>query len=365
MPKEHRTPRAITMTESLWGKLGELGEELEYKGRSHSQLISEMVSAAITKWRESPYVCQSARHFVLVTGRGHVFYRLVQFLKLNSDRQKIPCVLEMKPEKRQDFLDRKPSGREEAEWFRSRWLLNHFAVWHMEEDAGGQSRESPIPPDSWPLIDSFVDRSGTDYKMADLEVHQDAGRQVAREIIVGLKDYVQWKEKESGYDRVDIPIDIPTRNLEVVVLVDAALYSNTAGESLREIKNLGLEFRNREGARCGVKEIYDPENIMEAYAGRCLKQKSSLLKQKPSPPSPEAKHALLRLSEFEKRVRLLATASARGEAVLSDRDQQTLYETFRLPERFLFYKLGWSSPPFGLEVCVNWQKALPVTDLPS
>jgi hypothetical protein len=347
MPKEHRVPRAITITESLWQKLGELGEELEYKGRSHSQLISEMASAAVTKWRESPYVCQSAQHFVFVTGRGHVFYRLVQCIRLNSDRQRLPCILEMKPEKRRDFLDRKPLDREESEWFRSRWLINHFAAWHMG-DAGGQSHKSPILRDSWPPLDSYVDRDGTDYKMADLAIRQEAGRQIAREIIVGLKDYVQWREGESGYDRVDIPIDIPTRNLEIIVVVDAALYGEAGGDGLREIQNLGLEFRNREGARCGAREIYDPENKMESYAGRCSNEKTS----------PQGEYVLYRLNEFEHRTRLLAMASSHGEAILSDQDQHKIDQAFQLPKQFLFYKLEWPSPPFGLEVCVHWQKAL-------
>jgi hypothetical protein len=348
MPKEHRVNKAITITESLWERLGELGEELEYKDRSHSQLISEMVSSTITKWRESPYVCQRARHFVLVTGGGHVFYQLTQDLKLNSDRQKLPCIMEMKPEKRQDFLDSKPCNMDESEWFRSRWILNHFAVWHSEESS--ELQEASIPLSAWTLLDSRVDRLGTDYKMADLIVQQEAGRSLTREIIVGIQDYVQWRGEDRGYDRIDIPIDIPTRNLEVIVMVDVELYRKTSRGGMREIQNLGIEFRNREGARFGTKEIYDPENIIEPYAGRHLAEKPSIKAQK----------VLSRLSDLEGRIRLLARSEVKDGPVVSEEGLKKIDVTFNRPKQFLFFKLDWASPSLGLEVCVHWQKAVRV-----
>src|SRR6185295_16785950 len=114
MAKDHRQAKQKTMTDALWDQLEELGVELEYRDKrgAHSPLVREMVSAAMTKWRKSPYVCRSARHLVFVTREGHVFYRMIQVLKLNSSREKLPCILEMKPEKRRDFL-RGPMGRVE------------------------------------------------------------------------------------------------------------------------------------------------------------------------------------------------------------------------------------------------------------
>ena len=342
MPRD-RQAKQVTLTEPLWEQLDELGVEFEFRDKRgvHSPLVREMVSAAVTKWRESPYVCRSARHTVLVTRDGHVFYRLLQVLKLNSSRDRLPCLLEMKPEKRQYFLHQLSRlEAEEAEWFRSRWLLNHFAVWLGHELKG--------PPHS-----SWVDREGTYTKVADLPVNQGRGRYLVREILAGIQDYVQWQEEERGDDRVDIPIDIPTRNLEVIVVVDADLYRRSSPAD-NDFPNLDLEFRNREGARFEGKEpALDPENSMEVSEGKQLMGRIST----------KAEPIVNDLRELGERLAAIAEAEAGNGAVLTVEGQEMLRQAFQRPERFLFYRLEWPSPYFGLEVCVRWEKPLRPTSL--
>jgi len=218
--------------------------------------MREMVSAAAAKWKESPYVCHEARHVVYVTGQGDLFYRLVQCLKLNSQRQKLPCFLEMKPEKTSYVRQVCPQGYDQSEWLKSRWILNYFAAW-QGRTVGDK------------LISSWVDYDGTESKVADLPVQQMNGRFLTREMLIGIRGYVQWQEGQPGFDRVDFPIDIPTRNLEISVIVDKELYRHMQLTTETEIPNLEVEFRNREAARFSGKEVaLYPENVMTELYGR-------------------------------------------------------------------------------------------------
>ncbi len=325
-------PRQVVVND-LWDVLGDLGEELEYPDRrgSHSKVAREMISAAVTRWRHSPYVCTSAQHVFLVTSSGDVFYRQKHVLRLNSAREKLPCIVEMKPEKRRDFF---ADCREAdvASWFRSKWLINHFAVWR------GTSAEGE------PLA-SWVDRNGMEYKMADLLVDQGAKRMLTREIVVGVEDYVQRQESGRGYDRLDVPLDIPTRNLEVIVMIDAGLYKDTA--SVDETPDLGVEFRNRENARFEGREVAnDLENPMEIFLGRRLHGENSA----------KTEPVLESLNELEARLKHLAQAAVGDEPVLDDPGRKRLWDAFKRPERFVFCRLLWTSPYLGLDVCVSWEK---------
>lgn len=335
MGKEHLQGKQITMPRALWDALEELGRELHYAdGRGvHSRLVREMVSAAVTKWRESPYVCRSAHLVALVTRSGHIFYRLVQVLKLNSKRDRLPCILEMKPEKRKDDPERPAQKLDEAGWFRSRWLLNYFAVWHGEATSGQP-------------LDSFVDHDGIHSKMADLWVRQGPGRVLTRELVVGLEGYVQWQQEgERDYDRLELPIDVPTQNLDVTVIVDAELYRNTPSLTDGEIPELEVEFRNRECARFdGEALAYDAANPIEAVSGRH------------PPGSVKGDQAKSELQALAKRIKTLAAAEAANGPVVAQESRRALLTALEVPKRFLFCKLSWPSPYFGLAVCVRWEK---------
>lgn len=349
MAKLLQVPKQITITEPLWGAIEELGKDLNYGKKPHSKLIREMVSSSITKWRESPYVCNSAHHLLFVTANGHVFYRQVQDLVLNSYRQRLPCVIEMKPEKQADFLRNRDRQIDEASWLRSRWLLNHFAVWHRDMEYDCDSTDVPL--ESWgPPLDRHVDRQGMVHKMADLSVEQGPGRFLTRETLVGVQDYVQWHDGQRGYDRVDIPIDIPTRDLRVSVIVDTDLYRSTP-VGLHEIPHLELEFRNREGARFEVKEFpRDTDNPLDWSYGKHHDDET--------PPNVVA--LLQQLEWLDRRIRLLAGSELNGRAVLGEEEARRLKETLVMPKKFLFLRARWPSPYFGVELCVRWEKAVRV-----
>jgi hypothetical protein len=328
--------KQIMMSEALWDMLGDLGEEMKYPDRrgSHSKVVREIVSTAVTRWRHSPYVCLSARHVFLVTGCGDVFYRQLQILSLNSKREKLPCSIGIKPEKRHDFLTNRDRKIDVGDWLKSRWLINHFAVWRGTSPKGD-------PLSSW------VDRDGMEYKIADLPVNQGANRKITREIMVGVENYVQWQGSGRDYDRLDVPVDIPTRNLEVVVIIDADLYKYI--DSVEEIPDLGVEFRNRECARFEGREVAnDPENPMEVSVGRRIHGESSQ----------KTEQVIADLAELEERLKHLAQARVGNEPILEEQDRKRLFQALKMPERFVYCRLSWPSPYLGLDVCIRWEKPL-------
>jgi hypothetical protein len=321
------------MSDDLWRLVGDIAHELGYdedKRGAHSVLIREMVGAVASKWRYSPYVCTSARLVVLVNQKGEVFYWLMQVIKLNSERQKLPCFLEMKPEKKIYYQSICPEGVDQSEWFRAQWLFNYFAVWQGKGLAGKRLSHS-------------VDRSGIDSKMADLSVNLGPGRFVTREVIAGFKDYVQWDEGGAGYDRADFPIDIPTYDLKVIVVVDEGLYRNTL-TSDGEISGLALEFRNRELARFSGRDIaLYPEVQIEELSGRSFGEEGGQ----------EVFHSLM---DLKSRVSDLMTMEVDGSAVISEKYKTDMVDSIEMPRKLLFYVLGWRSPQLGVEVCVRWEK---------
>lgn len=335
----------IRMPASLWNLIGEIGQELGFKdsrGR-HSAVIREMIAAVAAKWVHSPYVCRSARHTVYVTKEGTIFSRHVQTLRLNSPREKLPCFIEMKPEKREyyhrKYREVKSQDKAEHDWFLNQWLLNYFAAWSGKKNSEDIESFSQVP------LSFHTDTFGTTYKSADLAVHAIGGRFLTREIVVGLRDYVQWKEPNTPvFDRIDIPIDIPTSDLEICVIVDRDLFSSMSIDE-EEIANLALEFRNRESARFEGKEVVAlyPEIGLQEQSGRSEDE--------------GADEMLRRVRRLRERVRAITESTSKAGQPLDDFNREAINSSFlELPKKFLFYWLKWASPHLGIETCIRWEK---------
>ncbi len=357
MPSQNERNCQIRMPSSLWNRLGEMAQELgrrDARGH-HSTLIREMIAASVAKWMHSPYVCRSAHHTILVTEKGDLFLRQVQKLHLNTARERLPCVVEMKLEKR-DYYHRKYQRRlqegkrndgelgeipSEFEWFQGQWLLNYFAAWNGRKDANDLNSFRELP------LGAEVDAIGTTYKSADLEVHAMAGRFLTREIVVGLQDYVQWKESNTpNFDRIDIPIDIPTTDLQVCVVVDKRLFASLKVET-EGIANLSLEFRNRESARFEGKDVaaWYPEIGFSDQFGRSIDDEG-------------ADQALRDVAALRGRVAAILEGTAGdGHLVTRSTNRAAIISALKKPPTdFLFYRLQWPAPHLGIEVCVRWEK---------
>jgi hypothetical protein len=331
------------MPAALWQRVGDIAKELrigDKRGR-HNAIIMEIVSAAVAKWEYSPYVCRGARHLAFVTSQGDVFYQLVQDLKLNSVRKRLPCAVEMKLEKRDEYAREyaKLSGPEGGsdDWFRRCWLINHFQIWK-----GWGTDVEPLK--------SGIDRLGTSSKMVDLPLPDLPGRpHLTREVIVGLRDYVQWKEPETPPetprdDRIDFNVDIPTRDFQALVVVDEGLYSTLTSE---EIPPLGIEFRNREWARFAGKDVveFSEENRMNELHGQSSTAEEG-----------DVGRVQSRLKEFLERLRTVAGLEVDSKPAVASKPDRDLVESLGVPERFLFVEIDWPSPHFGIEICVTFEK---------
>lgn len=326
----------IRISDPLWGQLESLAEAYGYNdGRGpHAALVRDVLLAAVAEWNESPYVCRSAKHSFLITAEGAVFYRQSHLLHLNSYRERLPSAISMKREKRDYFYRICPDTESQDEWLKRQWLINCFAVW--------QGQEVGV------LLASDVDQRGTDVKGVDLLVRQDKGRLITREVVVAAKDYVQWTDGSPGSDWVEIPIDMPTRNLEIEVFVDWNLYRESSFP-MGEIPPLALEFRNRESARFASKGIalYSESPIAE-IRGRMPDKKSS---------SRDAEKLTAVLAEMKARFEFFASHHLDdGSEVLDDLGRKALRSQFIVPKEFLFYRMSWPAPHLGLEVCVGWEK---------
>lgn len=333
----------IRMPSALWNRVGEISQELGYKDArgGRSAVIREMVSAAAANWAYAPYVCRSAQHVVYVSREGDVFHRQVQVIRVNSNRRNIPCFIDMKPEKREYYSQRHVVTHDEHRSFLDQWLINYFAAWAGKKDAADVEAFQENP------LNSYVDTFGTTSKSADLAVHAVGGRFLTREIVVGLRDYVQWKEPDTPiFDRIDIPIDIPTVNLEVCVIVDRELFAHLDVEE-DEISNLALEFRNRESASFEGREVaLFPDIGFEEQFGR-------------SPDDDGADEMLRRVRYLRKRVfAILDSKTSGGTQVADHADRISINSTLKVPQDFLFYWLRWPAPHLGLEVCVRWEKPI-------
>lgn len=337
MPGRNERSCQIRMSTSLWNLVGEIVQELGLKDArgGHSEVIREMVAAAAAVRIHSPYVCRSARHTVFVNREGSVFTRQVHVLRLNTPRDKVPCFINMKPEKKEyyhrKFRDRGISS--EDQWFLDQWLVNYFAMWSGRKNSDELSEFVATP------LSDYVDNLGTTYKSADLAVNAVGGRSFTREITIGLRDYVQWKEPYAdGYDRIAIPIDVPTDDLEICVVVDRDLFYGLERE---EIGRLTLEFRTRESARFEGKEVvaYSKNGIEEQYGRSAANDDGT--------------------DEMLKRVRRLRQRVAKildGCPMAGRADRATIVSSLALPQDFLFYWLKWPSPHLGVEPCVCWEK---------
>jgi len=105
---------------------------------------------------------------------------------------------------------------------------------------------------------------------------------------------------------------------------------------LNEISNLGLEFRNREGARFEGREVaFSVGTGIEELSGRSTQLDEG------------SDEMLLKVRRLRQRV----------DAILKGRgDRESILEHLELPRRFLFYRFNWPFPPLGIEVCVRWEK---------
>jgi len=201
-----------------------------------SSFIRRVVESEATLWLNSPYVSQRTLHFMFISKTGTFFYRRQENLRMNFDIEILPVNLEMKWEQVNRFLNK---FRETPDEIRKLWLLNNFSVWHSIEDKK-------------PFVEK-EDKYGLVSKHVALSVNLLAGQEIIRESCAVVSDYAQYKEKDKEssqrwepYDRADFSVDIPTRNVEIIVVIDADLWAHSAINLDTLSAPLNFVYRNRD-----------------------------------------------------------------------------------------------------------------------
>jgi hypothetical protein len=168
-------------------------------------------------------------------------------------------------------------------------------------------------------------------------------------MLVALEDYVQWAGfGEGDYDRVDIPIEIPTRNLRVTVVVDETLWPEPG-----VVPPLAVELRNREHARFPGTEVLLTDPGFSEHPGSHEQSVDTGVRQKVD------LDVQARFRSMTLAIKAVLASGALGKkscrAVEDDATRERL-ENLKLPTRYRFYDLEWRLPLLGLMVCVGWEK---------
>ncbi len=305
-------------------------------GIDRSTFVRDLVGIEHALWRRSPYVCLKAQHYVLVTKTGEVLYHRNEILRLNDDISQIPARLMMKAEKRAYF-----SQRQSPDDVRRIWLMNNFSLW-----MGDRAEGDPL--------DSQSDRTGLSSKVVMLRCHLPDGATVLRESCIALEDYAQHlgsggDEDTDFYDRVDILVDIPTRELELIVVVDADLHGNDQRLGLQE-RRLKLELRNREEV-----PFANTHALQAVLQDKFLRRIGNRY-----PPQEETdgfyddsiEQIGIQFDLFQKRIGQIAQIP---ECLGHEGAAERLL-SIDLPQRYLFYRTLWSWVHTGLYLSIKWVK---------
>lgn len=336
--------REIRMTADIWKSLHDVAyrvydDRVDERG-GRSGLVREWVGHTANAWLRSPYYCTSSKHFVYVNRFGDLFYRAEEILHLNAYRGRLPCSLEQKVEKQEYYLRNRPTSADGVEWLRQRWMFNHFAVW---EGLRGV------------LLDKYTDGQGILRKMADLAVDRPEGTALTREMMIGLTDYVQWKEdgrrQVDVRDRSGVEISIPTKNFFFVAMIDRALFDGLLKPGY-DLPPLRMELRNKDGARYSDAGLLDLRMISEDPVE--LETGSFMMDEHRHGKGSEHFDGTDCLESFGSFVR---RANEIGSDAFSKKDDAvTALLRLKQPSDFLYCRVRWPIPPIGVEICITWEK---------
>ena len=282
---------------------------------------------------ESPYIIRRMAVTVLVGGNGDMAYHSQEEILLSSRRERLPCSIEMKPEKILDYAKRVGSERRLAGSLRDRWLLNYFAAYRDSQ-----------------LLADHCDGVGLTRKQADLELNLPQDTVVQREMVVVNEDYVQRAEDgDRSDDRSEILMVAPTFNLSLSVMVDLDVYG---ASSLRDEAGLDYELRNGEGALLQARRYLYGDNPLTWIAGRPPISRKSW----------EETHKSVRdsVERLVTRVGQLSTQDktpgSKEPLFHSDSAKARLAQFAAPTGPYLFGRLTWPYPPMGIDICTTWNK---------
>ena len=324
----------IRAKDQWFSKLQDLLILLDKKAnRDRSGLVRELVSREYDYYFTTPYFSPKMRCLAFVASDGSAVYWQRQHLVLREDRAVLPCVVEVKPEKRADYVD--------PQLAQDNWLINYFAAWR-----GKEVRDT--------LIADGTDPHGSTSKHVDLKINLGQDNAIIKESLIANRRYVQWHNPaDRRDDRADIFIDIPTDEIDIQIIVDLDLYQD---KLRREDAKLDYQLRNRDLIRCNKLSLsQEPEFSWKTFR---------------FPGSPELRrrddyvdlHDTVTNSvrDLKKRLRDLCREEpltrANDQLVVDTAEKRDFLRSVRIPDDFLFGRLTWRRPYQNLVLCMTWNR---------
>jgi len=307
--------------------------------RDRSRVLRELVERESNFWELSPYVSESTRVFIFISESGTKLYWGYQNLFLNANCEELQTAIALKPEWKENVES--PDDRAEViRDARERWLINYFGAW-----AGAKPGKQ--------LIVHTTDRTGAIVKYAALPANQQQGARLVREILAAYRGYVApYRPGTVAHDRTDVPVQIPTLEIEIHLIVDVRFYSN-----LIQRKSVALSYHLSNLDRKEFPTVQLPEITWVHGRYPLPRNARKAMTQAVAAVSDS-------MSNLRARILDIAgdTVSAPdGKPFAEAPAQRDELRAIELPEEYLFGLLRWRFPNPSVLISMTWNRPEPVT----
>lgn len=219
----------------------DLGKDIGAKSVPMSSMVRECFERERQEWLKHPYVCLNSRHLLYVNENLDYNYFLSEKLQTNMYLEKISMKIPMKEERIKYYLEKYGEKKDTSKELREVWKKNRFWL-----SMDGMEK----------VMEEKEDKEGLTSKGVYFSKNFHANIKLVREGFVSLEGYGNWGEEEKIWDYSNFSIDIPTRNIEILVILDLKMYDKKIfGEDFRPDITFGVT--NREGYS------FSPENLMD------------------------------------------------------------------------------------------------------
>lgn len=223
MKRKMSSVLTVRLDEDSLDKLEDLAGDDDNR-TSKSEVVRRLVEQAKDSYAESPYFSASTRDVLLVDREGAFHWHREECLRLNRDLNEIPAFVAMKSDRVGELLQR---NMDRHEWVRC-WGRHGFRVY----------AEGCLPE----RVPAFAtDPNGLTFKRVILTGLFLSRRKYVRESFAVLPNYarrfsaVSTSEHSAqrktdalnARDQYDAVIQIPTREYELLVIIDRAVYART------------------------------------------------------------------------------------------------------------------------------------------
>lgn len=276
--------------------------------------------------KKSPYYSKNTNIILFVNKTGDFIFFKSENLHFNKLIESLPFRIEMKKEKFDYYLTKEKNVKD-------RWIVNEFSLSRMEN---GIKK----------LIKKSSDLNGINLKQDSINIRKNIvkGSSFIRDTFVIMDDYVQYYEDNGenieSYDSLRCFVDIPTENMDIIVIVDHELYQKTTIYGDDFSPELSFDLRNGEDVimEDNFNEI-DPPLQPFRIANSFPRKKNIKGDEKYNETIEKIKKSIETLNEK-----------------INSTNEFLNYNSILLPDKYSFYNLIVPNVHIGLTWSINWPK---------